>query len=64
MEMKTMDDEIVNEIKRGVREERKIEMSAVVPVTGLIMARSLSLSLSLSPSLPLSLPLPPSFQFS
>ena len=47
MEMKAMDDEIMDEIRRGVREERKIEMSSVVPVSGLIMARFV-LSFSLS----------------
>jgi hypothetical protein len=39
LEMKEMDEEIMSNIKNGVREERKIEMTAVVPVSGLIMAR-------------------------
>ena len=39
VEMKEMDDGIEQEKKEGTREKKKLEMSAVVPMAGLVMAR-------------------------
>lgn len=50
-EMKTMDEANLVEMKKGKREIRKLEMSAVVPVCGLIMARYHILSCELKTSL-------------
>jgi hypothetical protein len=39
LEMKKMDAEVEDKRSRGIREEQKVEMTAVVPVAGLVVAR-------------------------